>query len=91
MNGTAATSEIQNDKLDAAHEWLHQNGNNVTGIEQKLEPGNAGEKEYAAPIMTVRRKVKRKEDGPLEIICGWIVEHQIGRLFCPNFQEENQR
>lgn len=26
-------------------------------------------------------KYNRKDKGPMEIVCGWIVEHQIGGLF----------
>lgn len=85
MSGTPASVEIQNEKLHQAHERLHQNGNNVSGIEQKFNPKDDADEEYAAHTMTVRRKAKRKEDGPLEIICGWIVEHQIGMIFPPQF------
>jgi very-long-chain ceramide synthase len=77
MNDHTTRSAIrhENEKEDA-HEWLHQNGNNVAAIEQKLQRGHHGE--YPARTMIVKRKAKRKEDGPLEIICSWVVEHQIG-------------
>lgn len=88
MSGIPASVEIQNEKLDQAHEWLHRNGNNVSGIERKFSPDDA-EGEYAARTMTVRRKAKRKEDGPLEIICGWIVQHQIGTIVCPHYTSNN--
>ena len=79
MSGTPASIEIQNEKLEAAQQWLHQNGNNVGGIEYTPAVEDA-EDGYAAHTMTIRRKAKRKEDGPLEIICGWIFQHQIGAL-----------
>ena len=75
MNDHTAISSIRHETEDA-QEWLHQNGNNVAAIEQKLDGGNHG----APPArrMIVKRKAKRKEDRPVEIICGWIIEHQIG-------------
>jgi len=34
------------------------------------------------------RKAKRKEDGPMEIICRWTVKHQIGMcLLCTHFSK----
>ncbi|KAH6718484.1 TLC domain-containing protein [Leptodontidium sp. MPI-SDFR-AT-0119] len=77
MSGTPAAIKIQNEKLEAAQEWLHQNGDNVGGIEFTPAVGDA-EDGYTAHTMTVRRKAKKNEDGPLEIICGWIFQHQIG-------------
>jgi hypothetical protein len=77
MNDHAAISAIQHEK-EAAHEWLHQNGDNVAAIEQKLNGGGSGA--FPERTMIVKRKAKRKDDGPLEIVCGWIVEHQIGIL-----------
>lgn len=85
MTATVASFETQREKLEQAHEWLHQNGNNVLGIEQTIGTNDAGEEEYAAPMMTVRRRPRRKEDGPLEVICGWIIEHQIGMIRLPPF------
>lgn len=79
MNGTPAPLEIQNEKLEAAQEWLHKNGDNVGAIEYTPAVGDA-EDGYSAHTMTIRRKTKRKEDGPLEIICHWIFQHQIGML-----------
>ncbi|KAJ5034922.1 uncharacterized protein L3040_008190 [Drepanopeziza brunnea f. sp. 'multigermtubi'] len=79
MSGTPASIKTHHQKPEQAHEWLHQNGKNFSGIEQKIgmnDDGGGGE--YAAPMMTGRRNIKRREVGPLEIICGWIVEHQIG-------------
>lgn len=64
------------DEREIAHQWLHQNGDNVAAIEQKLNGSQKGA--YPARTIIVKRKVKRKDDGPLEIVCGWIVEHQIG-------------
>lgn len=79
MSGTPAAIKIQNEKLEAAQEWLHQNGDNLGGIEFTPAVGDA-EDGYTAHTMTVRRKAKKNEDGPLEIICGWIFQHQIGML-----------
>ena len=81
MNDISATPEIQNERIDPVHERLHQNGDNVSGIEQKLS--RHGSDKFPARTMIIKRKAKRKDDGPLEIVCGWIVEHQIGMLTFP--------
>jgi acyl-CoA-dependent ceramide synthase len=75
MNPSSIDSK-DSETLEAAHEWLHQNGNNVAGIEQKLSYRDS--EEFPARQMIIKRKVKKKQDGPLEIICGWVVENQIG-------------
>jgi acyl-CoA-dependent ceramide synthase len=30
------------------------------------------------PTLIIKSKAKRKDDGPLEVVCGFVVEHQIG-------------
>jgi acyl-CoA-dependent ceramide synthase len=67
----------ENETLEAAHKWLHQNGNHVAGIEQKLSCRDSDG--FPAHKMVIKGKVKKMEDGPLEIVCGWVVENQIGR------------
>lgn len=69
----------QNAQIEAAQEWLHDNGNNVSGIEQKLGLGGDDPERFQAPTMTITRKTRNKDDGPLEIVCRWIVENQIGK------------
>ncbi|PSS28029.1 hypothetical protein M430DRAFT_132140 [Amorphotheca resinae ATCC 22711] len=76
MNDQSATAELRNEKVEAAQDWLHKSGNNVNEIEHKPEVGHP-EGLTASPTI-IKWKAKRKDDGPLEIVCGWIVEHQIG-------------
>jgi len=71
----------QNKKVEAAQQWLHQNGNNISGIEQKL--GDEDSAGVPARTLVIKRKAKKKDDGPLELFCGWIVENQIGRSELP--------
>ena len=54
----------------------YQNVHNVATIEQKLH--EASSDGYPSRTLIIKRKAKRKDDGPLEIVCGFIVEHQIG-------------
>ncbi|OWP00489.1 TLC domain-containing protein [Marssonina coronariae] len=77
MSGIPASVEVQHEELNAAHKLLPNNGTSYGGIAPNFSQ-DAGEEECTVRTMTVRRKSKRKEDGPVEIICGWIVEHQIG-------------
>jgi very-long-chain ceramide synthase len=76
MNDPSAIAAIQNEKVSAAHEWIEQNDENANGLEKKLNDSIS--QAYPARTVVINRKAKRKDDGPLELICGWIVEHQIG-------------
>lgn len=80
MNNHTVHAVLEQEK-EAAHEWLHQNGDNVAAIEQKLNTECDGS--FPDRTMVLKRKLKRKDDGPLEIVCGWVVQHQIG--ICPLF------
>lgn len=77
MNGHTRNASIESvEEKQAAQEWLHNNGDNVAGIEQKLEY----EKNASSPErnLYVTRKLRRRDDGPVETICAWVVRHQIG-------------
>ncbi|KAF8862621.1 longevity assurance proteins LAG1/LAC1 [Acephala macrosclerotiorum] len=78
MSDSSTTGPIE--KLDieveAAPEQSYQNGKNATILEQK--PAGAPSARYPMRTVPVKRKAKKKDEGPLEIVCGWIVEHQIG-------------
>ena len=51
-------------------------------IEHKIEHRgtNSKSKPFPPPTMKIKRKMRRKDDGPMEIVCGWITEHQIGTI-----------
>jgi very-long-chain ceramide synthase len=77
MSNPTPIDTKENETVEAAQEWLHQNGTNIAGIEQKLnEKYSEG---FPARTMIIKRKAKRKDDGPLEIFCRWVVDNQIGR------------
>jgi SPX domain protein involved in polyphosphate accumulation len=76
MRESSVIDEKENQRVEAAQEWLRKNCDNISGIEQKLAGGD--EAGFPAPTMSIKRKTRRKDDGPVEILCGWIVEHQIG-------------
>jgi len=59
MSGTPASIEIQNEKLEAAQQWLHQNGNNVGGIEYTPAVEDA-EDGYPAHTMTIRKSQEER-------------------------------
>ncbi|RDL40824.1 Uncharacterized protein BP5553_00803 [Venustampulla echinocandica] len=54
----------------------HCNGDNLERFEEKLHPGPPIG--FESPPMFTMKKAKRKDDGPLDIFCSWVVEHQIG-------------
>ncbi|KAH6675123.1 TLC domain-containing protein [Halenospora varia] len=67
---TSATTASSDIKLEDAQEWTQQNGELRATIQQDLDLC------HSAGLSSVRKT--KKDDGPLEIFCGWIVEHQIG-------------
>jgi hypothetical protein len=78
MSDPSAVAAIQNEKASAAQEWREQDDEHTNGTEQKLNDSLS--QAYPARTIVIDRKAKRKDDGPLEIFCGWIVEHQIGMI-----------
>lgn len=65
-----------NEKLAAAPEWSHLNGNGAVSIGERLDHGRTGGLSSSPRFLL--KKEKRTHDSALEIVCGWVVEHQIG-------------
>lgn len=59
----------------------YQNAHTIDSIEQKLNRASADR--FPPRALIIKRKAKQKDDGPLEVICGFIVEHQIGMMTPP--------
>ncbi len=78
MSEPSVVAAIQNEKVSAAHEWIEQNDEHTNGSEKK--PNESFSQAYPTRTIVIDRKAKRKDDRPLELICGWIVEHQIGTM-----------
>ncbi|TVY48560.1 Sphingosine N-acyltransferase-like protein [Lachnellula occidentalis] len=76
MNGRPPTTATPDAKVEPAPEWSYQN-DSISGIGEKLNT-ETSLGHPAAPTMLPHRRAKRKVDGPLEIFCGFITEHQIG-------------
>jgi hypothetical protein len=75
MSDSSAVAAMQNEKA-MAHDWIEQNDENANSLRKKLNDDVS--QVFPARTVVIDRKAKRKDDGPLEIFCGWIVEHQIG-------------
>lgn len=58
-------------------QWTQQKENNSGDLEDSFEDKSHQLEEYST-TRTLKRKAKKKDEGPLEIFCGMIVEHQIG-------------
>lgn len=76
MSGPSSPIASQDEKIEFAPGFSYQNGHNIDSIEQKLH--GASRDGFPPRTLVIKRKAKRKDDGPLEIVCGFIVEHQIG-------------
>lgn len=84
MSDHSLNAEIRKNEKLPVQQPLCPDGDTANCIEQKLNGGASA----SFPLRTViaKRKAKRKDDGPLEIVCGWVVAHQIGILERPDTQ-----
>ena len=64
---------------ESENEHGTENGENTSGMGEKLALDTWTIERFPGPTMAMKRKTRQKDEGPLEIVCGWIVEHQIGR------------
>jgi acyl-CoA-dependent ceramide synthase len=78
--------EARDEKVEGAPEVSYESGQGIDSIEQKLNGTSADP--FPPRTLIIKRRAKRKDDGPLEIVCGFIVEHQIGimKTFRPSRQ-----
>jgi acyl-CoA-dependent ceramide synthase len=74
MGDPSETVETMEEKV-GEQRWIQQKGETVGDIEDVFEDSEQEEYSTARPP---KRKAKKKDEGPLEIFCGMIVEHQIG-------------
>ncbi|RDW66901.1 hypothetical protein BP5796_09650 [Coleophoma crateriformis] len=73
MNDTSAPVVDRSEKSEATQQWTHQNGATVDALDSRFVPGGPTQ------FRTVsRKKAKLKDEGPLEILCEWFAQHQIG-------------
>ena len=68
--------EARDEKIEVAPELSYENGQNIDSIKRKFN--KIPTDPFLPRTLIINRKAKRKDDGPLEIVCGFIVEHQIG-------------
>jgi acyl-CoA-dependent ceramide synthase len=73
---SSAVAAIEDEKVSRPQEWIEHNDKATNGLAQKLNDNIS--QTYPARRVVIDRKAKRKDDGPLEILCAWVVEHQIG-------------
>jgi acyl-CoA-dependent ceramide synthase len=71
--------EAQESERESENEHEIENGENISEIGGKMVLAAGNTERFLGPKMAVKKKTKQKDEGPLEIVCGWIVEHQIGR------------
>lgn len=64
--------------------WQQENEEAIEDTEDTYQRHTSEKDSSHTPA--AKRKAKKKDDGPLEIVCGMIVEHQIGmsRFFLPD-------
>jgi acyl-CoA-dependent ceramide synthase len=81
MSDRSAAVEFRDEKAAAATVRLLEHGDNVITIDQKLTA-----KHVPARTLATEKNAKRKDDGPLEIVCKWIVEYQVGTSMPPSLE-----
>lgn len=77
MNFNSSLEKIQDGTNEAAPEWAPENGDSIIPIEKKQDKST----ELPTRPMMGKRKAKRKDDSPLDIICRFVVDHQTGKFF----------
>ena len=73
MHHSESSDATSAEKGDIAQAWYRHDN---IGIDQNLNCTNSAE--LYTRYMGPRRKARRKDDGPLAMLCEWVVEHQIG-------------
>jgi acyl-CoA-dependent ceramide synthase len=76
MNSETKAIAVPDPEAEVAQGWLHHNGKTIAPIEETLDLSHHTGL-HTSPMFS-HKKAKRKDEGPVEIICRWIVEHQIG-------------
>ena len=74
-----ATKDVE---IESYPEVSYRNGNSINSTERKINEASSSDA-FPPRTLIIKRKAKRKDDGPLEIVCGFIVEHQIGTMRTP--------
>lgn len=79
MSDRSAAVELRDEEAGAAANGrLPGNGDGASNGEKKLDLGAGAQQFPARTTMPIKKKAKRKDDGPLEIVCKWIVQYQVG-------------
>jgi acyl-CoA-dependent ceramide synthase len=81
MNEPSSPIVIPDEKIEVESEVTYENRHSIDSTELKLNGASAGG--FPPRSLIRKRKAKRKDDGPLEIVCGFIIEHQIGTMNLP--------
>jgi hypothetical protein len=79
MSDRSEAVELRDGMANAANGRLPENDDHKDSMEQKLDL--EGVQLFPTQTMPVMKKAKRKDDGPLEMVCKWIVEYQVGTSF----------
>lgn len=88
-DSTAMEDPRRNVEVEMAHESsdYHYNGDNLKSCEGNHYQGPPIE--FEPPPRFTMKKAKRKDDRPWDIVCSWVVEHQIGTSPCPLYPRQN--
>lgn len=82
MSDRSAAVELRDEEAGAGNIRFAEKGSAASNGEKKLDLPSAQQ----FPIhtaMPLKKKAKRKDDGPLEIVCKWVVEYQVGTKLSP--------
>ncbi len=71
MSSIPTVDAVRDEKIETV-----PNGSYGFDLEQKYN--NAGSKDFTSRVVIAKKETKRKDDGLLETVCGWVVDHQIG-------------
>lgn len=67
------------EESEASQNWVIQEGSKAADVEEDKIHDNC-DVVYPPQTAIMQHKARKKEDGPLALMCEWIVEHQIGMI-----------
>jgi acyl-CoA-dependent ceramide synthase len=84
MSDRSAAVELRHEEAGTGNGRLAEEGVAVAASNGEKKLDLPGAQQFPVrTTMPLKKKAKRKDDGPLEIVCKWVVEYQVGTKLSP--------
>jgi len=78
INRTSPVDFAVLEEPEAPQNWVVQEGSKAADVEDNVHDNC--DVVYPPQTTIMQHKARKKEEGPLALMCEWIVEHQIGMI-----------